>query len=96
MNILFHVSTAAGSRVLLPLAIATQRAGAGFAAFFTSEGVLGLHDSDLLAALAGAERAVVCEESWHHYCPGHDCPVEAGSQTVNSALMGEAERVVSL
>jgi hypothetical protein len=27
---------------------------------------------------------------------GKDCPVERGSQTVNSALMAEAARVVSL
>jgi hypothetical protein len=39
---------------------------------------------------------VVCEESWHRFCPGSACPVELGSQTVNSALVGEAQRVVSL
>lgn len=96
MNILFHVSTAAGGRLLHSLALAAHRAGASFAVFFTHEGVLGLRDADLVVALGDAERAVVCEESWHRYCPGHDCPVESGSQTVNSALMGEAERVVSL
>lgn len=95
MNILFHVSTAAGGRLLHPLARAAQRAGASFAAFFTHEGVIGLKDSDLVAVLAPG-RAVVCEESWHRFCPGLDCPVEAGSQTINSALMAEAERVVSL
>ena len=42
------------------------------------------------------ERAVVCEDSWHKFCPGLHCPVEAGSQTGNSALMGEAKKVVSL
>lgn len=96
MNILFHVSTAAGGQLLQPLALAAHRAGASFAAFFTHEGVLGLRDPGLLAALGGAERAVVCEESWHRYCPQMPCPVEEGSQTINSALMGEAERVVSL
>jgi hypothetical protein len=39
---------------------------------------------------------VVCEESWHRFLPGLACPVEAGSQTSNSALMGEARKVVSL
>jgi hypothetical protein len=39
---------------------------------------------------------VVCEESWHRFCPQLACPVEAGSQTTNSALMGEARKVVSL
>jgi hypothetical protein len=96
MNILFHVSTTAGGALLLPLVQAARRAGASFAAFFTHEGVMGLNDTHLTAALTGAERAVVCEESWHRFCPGLDCPVENGSQTINSALMGEAERVVCL
>ncbi len=95
MNILFHVSTAAGGALLLPLAQAARRAGASFGVFFTHEGVLGLKDAALVAALAGS-RAVVCEESWHRFCPGLDCPVERGSQTINSAMVGEAERVVSL
>lgn len=96
MQILFHVSTAAGGRLLAPLAAAASRAGIGFGAFFTHEGVCGLQDPGLLAALAAARRAVVCEESWRRYCPGLACPVEAGSQTINSALMGVAAKVVSL
>jgi hypothetical protein len=96
MDILFHVGTAAGGRLLYPLVLAAARAGCRIGAFFTHEGVLGLRDTDLTAALAHVERAVVCEESWHRFCPGLDCPVEAGSQTSNSALMGEAKKVVSL
>jgi hypothetical protein len=96
MNLLFHVSTRDGGSLLKPLALAARRANASFAAFFTHEGVLGLQDADLVAALATAERTVVCEESWHRFCPDIDCPVENGSQTINSALMGEAEKVVSL
>ena len=56
---------------------------------------LPLLDAELQAALADA-RAVVCEESWHRFCGDAACPVELGSQTVNSALMGEAKKVVSL
>lgn len=96
MDILFHVSTAAGGRLLYPLLLAANRAGCSSGAFFTHEGALGLRDTDLTAALAHAERAVVCEESWHRFCPQLACPVEAGSQTTNSALMGEARKVVSL
>lgn len=96
MDILFHVGTADGGQLLAPLARAAARAHCRFGAFFTHEGVLGLDDAELRAALGAAERAVVCEESWHRYCPGRPCPVEAGSQTVNSALMGAATRVVSL
>lgn len=96
MNILFHVTTSGGGALLAPLARAAHRQGASFAAFFTHEGVLGLREPALLAALADAERAVVCEESWHRFCPGLECPVEDGSQTTNSALMAEADRVVAL
>jgi hypothetical protein len=96
MDILFHVGTAAGGRLLYPLLLAAHRAGCSSGAFFTHEGVLGLRDTDLTAGLAHAERAVACEESWHRFCPGLVCPVEAGSQTSNSALMGEARKVVSL
>ncbi len=96
MDILFHVSTAAGGRLLYPLLLAANRAGCRCGAFFTHEGVLGLRDTDLTAALVNIERAVVCEESWHRFLPGLVCPVEAGSQTTNSALMGEARKVVSL
>ncbi len=96
MDILFHVSTAAGGRLLHPLLLAANRAGCSSGAFFTHEGALGLRDIDLMAALSHIERAVVCEESWHKFCPDLHCPVEAGSQTTNSALMGEARKVVSL
>lgn len=96
MDFLFHVSTATGGQFLLPLVLAARRAGCSSGAFFTHDGVLGLKDARLITALAGIERAVVCEESWHRLCPGLDCPVEAGSQTDNSALMGLADKVVSL
>lgn len=95
MDILFHVSTVGGARLLAPLARACRRRGASFAAFFTHEGVRGLLEADVQAALAGS-RAVVCEESWRRFCAGTACPAELGSQTVNSALMGEARKVVSL
>ncbi len=95
MDILFHVGTEAGARFLLPLALACRRGKHAFGAFFTHEGVRGLLDAEVQAALQDA-RAVVCEESWHRFCGEATCPVELGSQTVNSALMGEAKRVVSL
>ncbi len=95
MEILFHVSSQAGAQLLAPLAHACRRGGHRFGAFFTDEGVLGLDDVALLAALGDA-RAVVCEASWHRHRADARCPVELGSQTVNSALVGEALRVVSL
>lgn len=94
MDILFHVATEAGARFLPPLARACRRRGNSFAAFFTHAGVRGL-DAALLAALENA-RAVACEESWHRFRGEASCPIELGSQTTNSALMGEARKVVSL
>ncbi|HNQ58063.1 MAG: hypothetical protein DPW12_00940 [Rhodocyclaceae bacterium] len=98
MDILFHVTTEGGAQLLAPLARACRRGGHAFGAFFTHEGVRGLRDAGLQAALAEARaaRVVVCEESWHRFCADAACPVELGSQTVNSALMGEARKVVSL
>lgn len=93
--ILFHVTTEGGARILLPLAQACRRRGHPFAAFFTHEGVRGLADPDVVSALQDA-RAVVCEESWRRYAAHTPCPVELGSQTINSALVAEARRVVSL
>ena len=95
MDMLFHVTTEGGAKLLLPLALACRRGPHAFGAFFTHEGVRGLASPDLQAALRGA-RAVVCEESWHRHCADSVCPVELGSQTVNSALMGQARHVVSL
>lgn len=95
MDILFHVSTEAGAQLLAPLARACRRGNHAFAAFFTHEGVRALRDAELLAALEGAH-TVACEESWHRFCADAACPAELGSQTVNSALMGEARKVVSL
>ena len=96
MDILFHVTAPESARLLLPLAAAAGRCSTRFACFFTHEGVLALRDAVLVDALHPAERTVVCEESWHRFCPDLPCPVEAGSQTTNSALMGEARKVVSL
>ena len=95
IEILFHVTTEGGARLLTPLARACRRGGHSFAAFFTHEGVLGLPDPDLEAALGDA-RAVACEKSWHRFRRDAACPVALGSQTVNSALAGESRRVVSL
>lgn len=95
IDILFHVSHRGAGRYLFPLIAAARRRGATVACFFTYDGVLVAADPRLREVLGDA-RAVVCEESWHRFRPGEPCPVEAGSQTVNSALMAEATRVVSL
>lgn len=95
VEVLFHVTHRDAGRYLLPLIEAARRRGVSVACFFTHDGVLAAADSALLAALTPF-RAVACEESWRRYRAGEPCPVEAGSQTSNSALMAEAKRVVSL
>ncbi len=96
MEILVHVSSAAAAPLARPLVEACGRAGIAWGCFLTNDGVRLLADPGFAAALAGAARAAVCEHSWQAHMPGHDCPIELGSQTVNSALMAEAGKVVSL
>ncbi len=95
IDLLFHITHRDAGRYLFPLIAAAGRRGVRVACFFTFDGVRVAADPKLKEAI-GDGRAVVCEESWHRFCPGQPCPVEAGSQTVNSALMSEAKRVVSL
>ena len=64
--------------------------------FLTNDGVRAFDDKAFAAALAGAARVAVCEHSWAQHMHGRACPAEQASQTLNSALMAEAERVVSL
>ena len=96
MDVMLHVSSANAARVVLSLARAGARAGVKWGCFFTNDGVRGLADAALVEALTGAERAVVCEHSWQQVMGDGVPPIEAGSQTVNSAMMAEADRVVSL
>lgn len=96
MDLMLHVSSADAARIVGPLAAACARAGIAWGCFFTNDGVRVLADASLVAGLAGAAKTVVCEHSWHHYMGDAECPVELGSQTANSAMMAEAERVVGL
>lgn len=95
MDILFHITTPAGAPIAAALGRALTARGATWAAFLTNDGVKALDDSGFAEASKGAERVAVCEHSWDLHMTG-DCPVERGSQTVNSGLMAEADRVISL
>lgn len=96
MEVMLLVGSAAGGRIAASLGPALGRAGARWGAFFTGDGVLALRRPEVVAAMAGAERAVACEHSWHARGGSAGCPVEAGSQVANSEMLGEARRVVSL
>lgn len=95
MDLLLHLSSREGLGIARPLAAACDRAGIAWGCFVTNDGVEALSDAAFLDLLGRAHRAVVCEHSWGRFGTG-DSPIERGSQTVNSGLMAEAQRVVSL
>jgi hypothetical protein len=95
-EIFLHIATPTGGRIGAALARACARAGVAWSCFLTNDGVCALADPALAAALTRATRALVCADSWHRYMNEAPCPVELGSQVDNSALMGEARRVISL
>ena len=94
--VFLHIATPAGGRIGAALARACARAGVTWSCFLTNDGVRALEDPEVVAALKPGSRAAVCEHSWRQHMNGAACPVELGSQTINSALMAEAERMVSL
>lgn len=96
MEILLHVSNPASARIGAAMARACKRAGIVWACFLTNDGVRALLDPDFVEDLRAASRAVACEHSWRQHMGGLPCAVELGSQTVNSALMSQARRLVSL
>jgi hypothetical protein len=96
MDVLLHIATADAAAIAAALGRALNAEGAAWGCFLTSDGVKAVGDTNFAAASEGASRVVVCEHSWDQHMDGQDCPVERGSQTINSALMAEAERVVSL
>lgn len=96
MDVLLHITSSQAAPIAAGLGWALTEKGATWACFMTNDGVKVLTDPAFTEARAGAARVAVCEHSWDLHMDGQDCPVERGSQTVNSALMAEAGRVVSL
>ena len=95
MDVLLVLSARDSGPTVTGLVRALDRAGAHWECFITNDGVELLNRPEFLAAIAGSARAVACEHSWDIHGSG-DCPVERGSQTIHSSMMGEASRVVSL
>ena len=96
MDILLHITNPDAVGIAAPLARALNARGTSWGCFLTNDGVKALGHAQFMAEISGAERTAVCEHSWDLHMVGQDCPVEKGSQTINSALMAEATRVVSL
>lgn len=97
MDVMVHVTTPESGPIASPLMRALSRAGIDWGCFVTNDGVRLLRDDAFVTALAGARRAVVCEHSWEKAGgTAPDCPIELGSQTINSAMMADAARLISL
>lgn len=96
MDVLIIVSTDAATDHFSPLAQALNRCGASWGAFFTNNGVNVLTDASVAASLEQASQAFACHESWRRQLGEAPCPIPFGSQMNNSAMVGEAGRIVSL
>lgn len=96
MKILFEVSSGDAASVLVPLARACDRNAVIWSCFFTGDGVKTLARDDVLATVAEAAKATACEVSWERHMGDQACPVEIGSQTNNSAMVGDVSKVISL
>lgn len=96
MDVLIVVSTDAAKDHFPPLAQALNRRGASWGAFFTNDGVNVLTDTSVAESLAQAHQAFACHESWSRQLGETHCPIPFGSQMNHSAMVGEADRIVSL
>jgi len=96
MDLLIIISNPNSGPIITPLAEACGRAGLKWAAFFTNDGVSTLMNDDLVNALNTASDAAVCQESWALHMNDKECPITLGSQTTNSALVSQTDRVLSL
>ena len=96
MDLLVIVSTPQAAAILSPMAQAFDRAKFDWAVFFTNDGVKVLTQPAIISALSSARHKIACHDSWERFGKSVDCPVELGSQTNNSELVGQAARIVSL
>ena len=96
MKLLIVVSTDRSAHLLAPLARACLRNDLEWGCFFTGDGVKFLADPDLAPLMAGVARAVACDHSWRRFMGERACPIELGSQTNHSAMVGAAEKILTL
>ena len=96
MTILLEVSSSDAASVLVPLAQACDRNAVTWSCFFTGDGVKTLARDDVRETAVWAAKAAACEVSWERYMGDQPCPVEIGSQTNNSAMAGDVDKIVSL
>jgi hypothetical protein len=96
IDALIVITTRNSGKIAIPLMHGLSRAGINWCCFFTNDGVELIKNNDCQEAVKLAQRVVVCEHSWDTLTNGTDCHAEMGSQTINSTMMTEALRVISL
>ena len=96
MDLLIVISTQEAANIARGLGKAALRAMLIWGVFLTNDGMRVLSDPAIANTLSQATSAIVCKESWKRYMGDAECPVDLGSQTHNSELAGEAQRIVSL
>lgn len=96
MKLLIVVSTDQGGPLLAPLASACLRNNIQWGCFFTNDGVKLLSDPALAILVGQAAQQVACEHSWFRFMGQQACPVELGSQTNHSAMVGVADNILTL
>ena len=96
MDALLVITTRNSSKIAIPLMQGLSRAGVKWGCFFTNDGVELIKETACQEAVKLAERVVVCKYSWDTLSDGAHCSAEMGSQTINSSMMTEISRVISL
>ena len=96
MDLMFVISNPEAGTYLGPLLAACERRGLHWSCFFTNDGVRAVMHDKVRSLLPRAAQAAVCGDSWKRFMGDADCPIEVGSQTEHSALVAEAEKIVSL
>jgi hypothetical protein len=99
MKLLIIISTSQSAFLASSLISACERASVSWAVFFTNDGVRTLADTLFISLLNNARYAVAkvsCHESWQTHMGDAPCPVEEGSQTNNSAMAANADKIISL
>ena len=96
METLLVITTRDSGKIAIPLMLGLSRAGIDWGCFFTNDGVELINNEECQSAVKLDKRVVVCEHSWSILGHGSDCPAEMGSQTINSSMMTEVSRVISL
>ena len=96
MKFLFEITSKDAAKILVPMASACNRAGISWSCFFTGEGVLCLSNEEANKVIKTATLAIVCEISWETHIGETTCPVKLGSQTNNSEIVGDCDKIISL